>query len=271
MMTTRSAEPSRASTRNLFGFDFIDDADLAATAARIAGNQPVDGRLPLVVTPNVDDLVRLSQPAHAGLLRAEQQARYVLPDGQPIVWTSRLGGTPLTARLPGSSLFPLVWQRLIDAGAPAVVVASSGEVAAALTEEHPGARAVVPPFFDPADRSAVESVVDRCVDAVVDSGARHLFLGIGFPKQQHIALGVLEKFTTKGDEPPLVLLLGGSFNMHLGLVRRAPLWVQRSGLEWFYRFLLEPRRLFRRYFVTDVAFAPMMVREVLRLRRSDPT
>ena len=60
---------------------------------------------------------------------------------------------------------------------------------------------------------------------------------------------------------PFAMGVGGTFDVAAGKVRRAPRWMQRSGLEWFFRFLQEPRRMVRRYFIDDMAFLPMLWRE----------
>lgn len=256
------------STRKLFGFDFVSDTDCARTIERILGPQASDGLLPLVVTPNVDDIVRLGEPRHAELAIAEQKARYVLPDGQPIVWTSRLAGRPLAARLPGSSLFPPLWERVVGERRRAVVVVSTDEVGAALRCEHPDVGVVVPPYFDADDVEQLAAVVDDCRDMIERIDPELVFVGISFPKQQRVALALMRQLEGSGRSVPLFLLLGGSFDMYFGRVPRAPVWIQRAGLEWFYRFSREPRRLFRRYFVTDMKFIPLACREVWKIRRS---
>ena len=60
---------------------------------------------------------------------------------------------------------------------------------------------------------------------------------------------------------PFAMGVGGTFDVAAGKVKRAPIWMQKSGLEWFYRFLQEPRRMFRRYFIEDMAFVGLLVRE----------
>ena len=249
-------------TRTLFGFDFISSHRIEAVAAQVLGPQPDDGLLPLVLTPNVDYLVRLSDPRLAELSSALQRSRYVLPDGQPIVWTSQLMGTPLAARLPGSSLFPHLWRGVVDQGRRAVVVASNEETAERLRLEHPQIGVVVPPFFDADDPAQLALVLADCQDQIDKIQPEFVFIGISFPKQQRIALALAEACAARGDQPPVFLTLGASFEMYLGLQRRAPRWMQRLGLEWFFRFLLEPRRLFVRYFVTDARFALLLAREV---------
>jgi N-acetylglucosaminyldiphosphoundecaprenol N-acetyl-beta-D-mannosaminyltransferase len=81
-----------------------------------------------------------------------------------------------------------------------------------------------------------------------------LWVGFGAPKQErwiHENLGRLQTKVAVG--------VGGAFDMASGAVRRAPPWMQRSGLEWFHRFLMEPRRMFRRYFIDAMPFVPLVV------------
>jgi N-acetylglucosaminyldiphosphoundecaprenol N-acetyl-beta-D-mannosaminyltransferase len=257
-----------APTRNLFGFNFVSDYDLTTVVDRITGPQPVDELLPLVLTPNVDYIVRLRESNMADLAEVLPRSRYVLPDGQPIVWTSRATGEPLAARLPGSTMFPAVWKRVVDERRPTVVIASTRDTAEQLRNEYPEAVAVVAPHFDADDQMHVAQVANDCLAAIRAVKAEFVFVGISFPKQQRVALSVLRRLKAAGEPLPLFLLLGGSFEMYLGQVKRAPGWMQQYGLEWFFRFVQEPRRLFKRYFITDSRFAWLFVRELLRSRRS---
>jgi N-acetylglucosaminyldiphosphoundecaprenol N-acetyl-beta-D-mannosaminyltransferase len=254
------------SSRSLFGFDFVNDTDVATIVDRILGPQPADGRLPLVVTPNVDYIVRLREPRHADLAVTLPQARYVLPDGQPIVWTSRLKGEPLAARLAGSSMFPVLWKRVIEERRRTVIVAASHDTAKLLRKEHPDAGVVVPPHFDAEDPTELGRVVEMCRGVIQAVRPEFVLVGISFPKQQRVALALLDALRATPELMPVFLLLGGSFEMYLGRVKRAPRWMQRAGLEWFFRFLKEPRRLFRRYFITDARFAWLLVRELVVAR-----
>jgi N-acetylglucosaminyldiphosphoundecaprenol N-acetyl-beta-D-mannosaminyltransferase len=255
-----------APTRNLFGFNFVSDHDLSTIVDRITGPQPADELLPLVLTPNVDYIVRLRGSNMADLAEVLPRSRYVLPDGQPIVWTSRFTGEPLAARLPGSTMFPAVWKRVVDERRPTVVVASTQETADRLRNEYPDAVAVVAPHFDADDQMHVARVASDCLAAIRETNAEFVFVGISFPKQQRVALSVLRRLKAAGEPLPLFLLLGGSFEMYLGQVRRAPTWMQHYGLEWFFRFVQEPRRLFKRYFIIDTRFAWLFVRELFRSR-----
>jgi N-acetylglucosaminyldiphosphoundecaprenol N-acetyl-beta-D-mannosaminyltransferase len=253
-------------SRSLFGFNFLSDTDVTAVVERITGPQPIDELLPLVVTPNVDYIVRLREAGLSDLAEPLRRARYVLPDGQPIVWTSRFTGEPLAARLPGSTMFPVVWKRVVEDRRPVVVIAATQETAGLLKHEYPEAGIVVPPHFDAEDPSQLARVVAACLAVIDEVKPEFVFVGISFPKQQRIALALIEILSAAGEHIPLFLLLGGSFEMYLGRVPRAPRWMQATGLEWMFRFLLEPRRLFRRYFVTDMQFLWVFVTELARAK-----
>ena len=86
-------------------------------------------------------------------------------------------------------------------------------------------------------------------------------LGVGSPKDARVIGAVLDRWGPDLGPRPVMMGFGASFAMYLGLTKRAPAWVQRIGMEWFHRFLHEPRRLFHRYFVRDVGFIPIAWRE----------
>jgi UDP-N-acetyl-D-mannosaminuronic acid transferase (WecB/TagA/CpsF family) len=136
----------RVRTRRLFGLDFIDDVSVDATVERLLGPQPGDEREPVVFTPNVDTVVRLPELEASGVAHRLRNACYILPDGQPIVWASRLLKQPLQSRLAGSDLVPPLWRRIVAEGRSAMVIASCGEVAGALRAEVPSTQRTRRPF-----------------------------------------------------------------------------------------------------------------------------
>jgi N-acetylglucosaminyldiphosphoundecaprenol N-acetyl-beta-D-mannosaminyltransferase len=163
-------------------------------------------------------------------------------------------------------MFPVVWKRVVEDRRRVVVIAATQETAGLLKHEYPEAGIVVPPHFDAEDPSQLARVVAACLAVIDEVKPDFVFVGISFPKQQRIALALIEILSAAGEHIPLFLLLGGSFEMYLGRVPRAPRWMQATGLEWMFRFLLEPRRLFRRYFVTDMQFLWVFVTELARAK-----
>jgi N-acetylglucosaminyldiphosphoundecaprenol N-acetyl-beta-D-mannosaminyltransferase len=249
-------------TRRLFGLDFVDDVSVDATVEQLLANQEDDEREPVVFTPNVDTVVRLGELEPSGVAQRLRNARYILPDGQPIVWVSRLLNQPLRSRLAGSDLVPPLWRRIVAEGRTPMVVASCEEVAESLRTEVPALAVYVPPVFDPGDSLAFADVVSAAADLLDHADPEFVFVGVSYPKQQQLAFALIDGLRQQGRRPPIFLLIGGSFDMYVGRTPRAPAWMQRIGAEWFFRFLLEPRRLFRRYFVEDLRFLTLVGREL---------
>lgn len=262
--------------QHLFGLDFVDAPNLEPIVDAIAHHhdRPVPdarpsrarpGSLGAVVTPNVDILVSLDRRAPAIVGDVYRRAQYVLPDGMPVVAASRLLGRPLQARLTGSGLFSALWPRLAADRRRLVLLCSNEGIAESLKTEHPDAEFVVPPYFQPGDSTNRAVIAKELFAAVERVEAEYVLLGVGHPKDALI-VAELHRLCGEGDRiPPLCLCLGGSFSMYVGQQRRAPELVQRIGMEWFYRFIQEPRRLFRRYFVDDLAFLGLVRRERSKL------
>ena len=270
MSTASTVTPRRVesvATRRLFGLDFIDDVNVDATVESLLGPQASDDQEPIVFTPNVDTVVRLGDLEPCGLAQRLRNARYILPDGQPIVWASRLLKQPLRSRLAGSDLVPPLWRRIVAEGRPAMIVASCEDVASRLRSEQPSLAIYVPPRFDAADPLAVADVASAAARVLDRAEPEFVFFGISYPKQQLLAFALIDRLQQQGRRLPVFLCIGGAFDMYVGRTPRAPAWMQRAGAEWFFRFLLEPRRLFHRYFVEDVRFLPILARELSAARR----
>lgn len=184
----------------------------------------------------------------------------LLADGQSVVWASRLLNRPLPERVTGIDLF----ERLLDVadreslgvyllGARPEVLAG---VEAVIAERWPGARVVGSHdgYFD-------ASGSDRIAGDIASSGADLIFLGMTTPAKE-IFLGTYGRALGV----PVLHGVGGSFDVLAGVTRRAPERWQRAGMEWAYRALQEPRRLGRRYLVTNTAFVVLLIAERIHRR-----
>ena len=254
-------------TRNLFGFNFVSHDDVSTIVDHIAGPQPADEMLPFVLTPNVDYIVRLRESGMADLAE-------VLPQC-PLRAARRPADRvdePFHGRAPRR---PPARQHdvpcHVEAGRRRAPAHRRHRVE---RDDRRSARARSTPrpacscrrSSTPTTRRRSPTSPTSAPPCVRDTRAEFVFVGISFPKQQRVALAVTDLLRDAGEHVPLFLLLGGSFEMYLGQVKRAPKWMQRFGLEWFFRFVQEPRRLFKRYFVTDTRFAWLCVRELVRSR-----
>jgi N-acetylglucosaminyldiphosphoundecaprenol N-acetyl-beta-D-mannosaminyltransferase len=189
-------------------------------------------------------------------------ASIVLPDGVPLLWASRLLGAPIPGRVAGSDLFWELSRVAEMKGYTCFLLGSTPEVVAlledALLRRFPGCRLVgtyAPPHSPAFSASGNDEIVHR-VNAVRPD---ILWVGLGAPRQElwiHANLGRLDVRIAIG--------IGAAFDICSGSVRRAPRWMQKSGLEWFHRFLLEPRRLFRRYFIDSAPFLPLVIWQRVR-------
>jgi N-acetylglucosaminyldiphosphoundecaprenol N-acetyl-beta-D-mannosaminyltransferase len=207
-----------------------------------------------ILTPNIDILRQASDPGGATL---------VVADGAPLVWASRLAGTPLPERVAGSDL---VWSLARMAGRADHSLfllgghpdGGAGRAAAALRAGCPGLRiagALSPPYG-----FAVESVRADLVEAKPDL----VYVGLGYPRQERMIEGLRPYLPGAW-----FLGCGGALNFVAGDRRRAPVWMRRSGLEWLHRLCAEPRRLGRRYLRDGAPFAVRLLLAAARSRMAN--
>jgi N-acetylglucosaminyldiphosphoundecaprenol N-acetyl-beta-D-mannosaminyltransferase len=191
------------------------------------------------------------------------QAAFVLADGMPLVWWSRLGPRPLPERVAGSDLIYGMCERAAQKGHRVYLLGAgpgvADEAAAALLKKYPGLRIVgveCPPFR----RLSVDEERQQ-VERIRGAKPDILFVAFGQPKGELWIAGRLDRLGV-----PVCVQVGATLDFVAGRVRRSPRWMQRTGLEWVYRMLQEPRRLVGRYwdnltFLLRAVFAPRFRRE----------
>jgi N-acetylglucosaminyldiphosphoundecaprenol N-acetyl-beta-D-mannosaminyltransferase len=242
----------------------IDNLSLHETADRVCDMIESRGAYGYVVTPNVDHIMRLR---HDSLFReVYANAALVVPDGVPLVWASRFLKTPLKGRVNGTDLFELLAARSADRGYRLFFLGgnpgAAERAAEVLIRRHPAlviAGTYCPPFGFDSEATVNSEIQDR----IRTSGADILFIGIGAPRQE------LWMYRYGGGCGVSVAVgIGVSFSLVGGGISRAPVWMQRSGLEWFWRLLTEPGRLWKRYLVDDIPFLWLVLRERLRIRKN---
>lgn len=170
-------------------------------------------------------------------------AHLVTADGMPLVWMLRRLGVHGASRVYGPTLMLHLCKAAAQEGVHIGLLGGTAENLAPLIErlqrEAPGvqvAYACSPPF-----RELSSDEDEAVVAAIRASGARLLFVGLGCPKQERWMAAHKSRL-------PLVQIgVGAAFDFHAGRVKQAPGWIQDRGLEWFFRLLMEPRRLWRRY------------------------
>lgn len=202
--------------------------------------------------------LRRSDRSYAQLL-ADPVRVVGLADGASVSAAARLLGHGDIGRAPGPDLIEACCSRCAEQGIPVFLLGGAEGVAATLAESlearHPGlhvAGTATPPFGEwPAEAS------EAMVAAVVESGAGVVWLGVSAPKQEVWAHRNIDRIGVP------VVCVGAAFDFNTGAKPRAPEWMRRAGIEWVYRLITEPRRLWKRYLVGNTLF----VADVVRYRR----
>lgn len=210
------------------------------------------------VVVNIDKLVKAHKDPE--LRTIINKCALVSVDGVPVIWASRLLGTPLKERVNGTDLFEALVERAAQKGWRVFFLGAREEIVAHVRARYEQQFPTLQVaghrngYWTPDEEPAV-------AQQIADSRADILFVGFSSPKKEQF-LGKYQAMM----RVPFAMGVGGSFDVIAGLYSRAPRWMQRSGLEWFHRFLQEPRRMFRRYFVEDMYFVPLFAAELYRER-----
>ncbi len=192
----------------------------------------------------------------------------IVPDGQPVRWAlNRLHGTKLADRVYGPTLMLKTCERAAEEGLPIFLFGGSEQLLTALQakliEQFPKLQ------FAGRQCSKFRQLTPKERDATVEhirkSGAAITLVGLGCPRQEVWAYEFREALSM-----PL-LAVGAAFNFHAGLLPQAPRMMQDCGLEWIFRLVAEPRRLWQRYLLLNPLYASMLCLQALHLRRFDPT
>jgi len=177
-----------------------------------------------------------------------QAAERVLPDGIGIHLGCRMLGQALRANVNGTDMFPLLCEAAARAGLPVYLLGARPGIARAaadsMIERYPGLRiaGAREGYFEPTEEAAV-------VEAINDSGARILLVAFGAPRQELWLRRWRDQLA-----PPVAMGVGGLFDFYSGRIPRAPLWMREMGLEWLFRLMQEPGRMWRRYVIGNPLF-----------------
>ncbi len=211
--------------------------------------------------------VHMVMEAHdaADFRKIVNAADLVTPDGMPLVWVLRVMGIRRTPRVDGSALTFHVCEAAAREGVPIALYGGSEETVAAFTafaERHfPGIRivdAISPPY-----RALTPEDIESHTQALAASEAKIVLVALGCPKQER---WMAER---KPRLHAVTIGIGAALDFHAGRVPRAPSWMQKSGLEWFFRLMMEPRRLWRRYLIHNPRFILLLLTQLLHLRNFD--
>jgi len=188
-------------------------------------------------------------------------AGLVTPDGMPLVWLSHLMRFPHVRRVYGPDLMLELCARSVACGYRHYFYgASEGTLAlltACLTKRFPGIKIVgsyAPPFrpLSAEEDQQLVSIIRRDAPDI-------LWVGLSTPKQELWMAEHVAKLNV-----PVLIGVGAAFDFNAGIKRQAPVWMRQTGLEWLFRLMSEPRRLWRRYLINNAMFSYLIVRQYLR-------
>jgi N-acetylglucosaminyldiphosphoundecaprenol N-acetyl-beta-D-mannosaminyltransferase len=216
-----------------------------------------------VVTPNVDFLVKAQRDPE--LRKILVRADLVLCDGKPIVWASHLLGGVLPCRVAGSDLIPLLLKRAEERGWRILLLGGSPEVAAEAARRIALTHPLLPEVahHSPPYRPLAEMDNERIIGRIRAARPDIILVCFGCPKQ--------EKWISRNRhllDVPVMIAAGATIDFLAGNMARAPVWMRRSGTEWIFRLLQEPRRLASRYTDDALHFFPAVLWQRWRQRRA---
>jgi len=237
---------------------------------------PVDNLTMDETLRRIDRAIRQKQPLHhiavnAGKIVAMQQnpalkedvlsADLINADGMAVVWASKLLGKPLKERVAGIDLMQNLLKMAADKGYKVFLFGAREEIIRKVVEQIKDkyGKNIIAGYRNGYFSTDEEENIAR---QIARSGADMLFVGISSPKKEHF----LHAHKAILKNIPFIMGVGGSFDVLAGKVKRAPKWMQNMGMEWFYRFIQEPRRMWRRYLIGNAKFLAMVLKE--RIKRA---
>lgn len=221
----------------------------------------------VLYTPNLDHLIKLQRDRE--FYDIYQQAEWVVCDSKILYLASRLLKRPLPMAIPGSSFFSVYYNYHANNPNCRIFLLGAAEGVAKKAMENingkVGRQIVVGAHSPSYGFERDEKECAELVEIVNASGATVLLVGVGAPKQEKW----IAKYRNQMPQVKLFMALGATIDFEAGNIKRAPKIFQALAMEWFYRFLKEPKRLFRRYFVDDIQFFYYFAKQLLGLYK-DP-
>ncbi len=241
---------SHLSRVNLFGLPFVS-ANMESAIREFLEEAQCPESPKLIAAADVHVTTRsVSDPDYG---RCLSRFDWICPDGMPLVWLLKKRRTDgISERLSGPDIMRELWatsenspkvRHFLLGGKPETLET----LQKILSASYP--HAILAGSYSPPFGNWDEEEQEHIRHLIAESGATCVWVGLGCPKQERWLAA------HKSVLPPaLYFAVGAAFDFHAGTVRRAPLWMQRHGLEWFYRLCREPRRLFMRYFKHNSLF-----------------
>jgi N-acetylglucosaminyldiphosphoundecaprenol N-acetyl-beta-D-mannosaminyltransferase len=200
------------------------------------------------------------------LRRIHNDAGLVAPDGMPLVWISRAMGFRHVERVYGPDLMLAMCERSAESGYRNFLYGGAPHVAdlLALRLRSRYSNLKIVGAYSPPFRQLTEEEDQAVVELINTTRPDIVWVGISTPKQERWMADHLGRLNA-----PVLVGVGAAFDFHAGLKRQAPRWMQRSGLEWSYRLMTEPRRLWRRYLINNPVFLWLLLLQIAGGKRAE--
>lgn len=217
----------------------------------------------IVFTPNVDHFIKLQ--SDRDFFKVYNSATYKLCDSKVLFYVSRLLGSPIKEKISGSDFFPAFYEYHKKNENISIFLLGSREGVAVKAQNKinskVGRRIIVGAHSPSFGFEKDEEECLRMVEMINQSGATVLAVGVGAPKQEKF----IYKYRDKLPNIKIFLAIGATIDFEAGSVKRAPKWISELGLEWLYRLLAEPKRLWKRYLLDDPYFFWLILKQKLNL------
>ncbi len=258
-MENELARPTSVLSCSILGIR-VDHTTYSKTAERITG-LALNGIHGYVCTANVHMVMEAyDDPTFR---RVVNSADIVTPDGMPLVWSLKLLGIKNAERVYGPFLTRIICEKAMERGVPIGFYGGTEEVLGAMVDR---LKAKLPTLnvayaFSPPFRALTKDEDENVLREIQASGVKVLFVGIGCPQQ--------ERWMAKHKDriPAVMVGVGAAFDFIAGVKPQAPRWMQAIGLEWLFRLITEPRRLWKRYLYHNPRFVYKFACQILGIQR----
>lgn len=214
------------------------------------------GKKNYIVAINVDVVMKIEEDVY--LKKITDNADMVLVDGKPLIWISKLHKTPVKAKISGSDLVPLLCERAANKGYSIFIIGGKegiAEKAASRLKNQYSDIKIVGTYAPPVGFENDLEELDKINQMISEISPDLLIACFGCPKQEKWIYENYKKYNAR-----VSICAGATVDFLAGNIKRAPKWMSNHGLEWFYRFLQEPKRMFKRYFIDDVKIAKLILK-----------
>ncbi|RZM82637.1 WecB/TagA/CpsF family glycosyltransferase [Leptolyngbya iicbica] len=222
----------------------------------------------VVFTPNVDHLMRLREDQE--FVKAYDVADYRVCDSQILMYASKFLGTPIKAKISGSDLFPMFCEHHRHNPKIKIFLLGGAEGVPQRAQKHInqriGREIVVEAHSPTFGFEKDEAECQRIIEMIRNSSANVLIVGVGAPKQEKW----IAKYQHQLPNIDIFMGVGAAIDFEAGNKLRSPRWMSEVGLEWLYRLLSEPKRLWKRYLFQDLPFLWLLLKEKLKYTFQQP-